>query len=349
MATPPAAYVPRAIQVIDSAELDAHFVDTIIGQLSRFSAELKALLQVYLWYRKQYLPPSDQQPASIGLDIFKLKFSSSSSSTDSTPERALSYLQKLSFLLPVTLLYLKERLSGHLPVKGAILVDKLTALLQVLNTVNCLLLIYGGRYRTLSERLFSVVVQPDASKRTQLQGPTSATSNNNNGSNSGNSNTSSPNTFFNREVMWRSLSETLTLLLPHLLASSRLKSAVHFLHRQLLTVTATIRSGGGGRGGSAVTSRRNSTAGQQQQQQQPAFPSYPISLNCPLCDRPANNATAFAGCQHVYCYYCLASRLKTAASGDTDNDSSGAGLFSCQICNAGVHSAEQLSFLSNSH
>ena len=309
---------------------------------------------MYLWYRKQYLPPSDQQPASIGLDIFKLKFSSSSSSTDSTPERALSYLQKLSFLLPVTLLYLKERLSGHLPVKGAILVDKLTALLQVLNTVNCLLLIYDGRYRTLSERLFSVVVQPDASKRTQLQGPASATSNNNNGSNSGNSSTSSPNTFFNREVMWRSLSETLTLLLPHLLASSRLKSAVHFLHRQLLTVTATIRSGGGGgRGGagSAVTSRRNSTAGQQQQQQQqqPAFPSYPISLNCPLCDRPANNATAFAGCQHVYCYYCLASRLKTAASGDTDNDSSGAGLFSCQICNAGVQSAEQLSFLSNSH
>lgn len=322
-----------------------HLAQIQIGQLSRFSAELKALLQVYLWYRKQYLPPSDQQPASIGLDIFKLKFSSSSSSTDSTPERALSYLQKLSFLLPVTLLYLKERLSGHLPVKGAILVDKLTALLQVLNTVNCLLLIYGGRYRTLSERLFSVVVQPDASKRTQLQGPTSATSNKNNSGS-----TSSPNTFFNREVMWRSLSETLTLLLPHLLASSRLKSAVHFLHRQLLTVTATIRSGGGGgRGGSAVTSRRNSTAGQQQQQQQPAFPSYPISLNCPLCDRPANNATAFAGCQHVYCYYCLASRLKTAASGDTDNDSSGAGLFSCQICNAGVHSAEQLSFLSNSH
>ncbi len=302
---------------------------------------------MYLWYRKQYLPPSDQQPGSIGLDIFKLKFSSSS--TNSQPERALSYRQKLSFLLPVTLLYLKERLSGHLPVKGGILVDKLTALLQVLNTVNCLLLIYGGRYRTLSERLFSVVVQPDASKRTQLQGPTSATSNSNSGSNSSTSSSSSPNTFFNREVLWRSLSETLTLLLPHLLASSRLKSAVHFLHRQLLTVTATIRSGGGGgRGGSAVTSRRNSTAGQQQQQQQPAFPSYPISLNCPLCDRPANNATAFAGCQHVYCYYCLASRLKTAASGDTDNDNS-PGLFSCQICNASVHSADQLSFLSNSH
>lgn len=250
--------------------------------LRRYTSELKLLFQVYIWYKKQYLSNS-----SIGLDIFKLKFYSSSAhdNADNSPNS----LQKCSFLFPIALVYLKERLSHLLDVKTSLIVEKLGAILQLANIVNTFLLIFDGRYRTLQERIFSIRLgMVDPSTRDSIS-----------------------HTFLNRELTWRSLSEILTLLLPHLLASTRIKSTFQFVQRQL--------------------DRARNVAGINNSNENSSIDSsQSISFCCSFCGQSAINATTFSHCKHIYCYCCLAGRLKTDS------------LYRCETCGASIQSLDQL-------
>lgn len=246
--------------------------------LRRYTSELKLFFQVYIWYKKQYLSNS-----SIGLDIFKLKFYSSSA--DKSPNS----LQKCSFLFPIALVYLKERLGHLLDVKTSLIVEKLGAILQLANIVNTFLLIFDGRYRTLQERIFSIRLgMEDPSTRDSIS-----------------------HTFLNRELTWRSLSEIITLLLPHLLASTRIKSTFQFVQRQL----DRARNVAGTKNSNGHCSLNSSQS---------------ISFCCSFCGQPAINATTFSHCKHIYCYYCLAGRLKTDS------------LYRCDTCGASIQSLDQL-------
>lgn len=146
--------------------------------IDKYRAELQALLETYLWYRKLWL--TDR---TVGLECFRLKFYNGQTGNE------LSLLQKVSFLLPLALRYLRDKLQNDQKLTKTI--DSTSTLLQTLNITNYIAFIYFGDYRSLNERIFQIKVGKENVQTIIPQSPTS-----------------------NRELLWETMSRVLTFSIP---------------------------------------------------------------------------------------------------------------------------------------
>nr|XP_046913115.1 peroxisome biogenesis factor 2-like [Dermatophagoides farinae] len=197
-------YVGRAIQ-LEIAELDNYFVNNIVFHLNsisestyRFVPELKLLIQTLLWYRKLY-----GNDSSIGLDIFKCRYYSS---TNQSSSNELSLIQKCSYLLKYSLQYLQDRLDQYPSNRRwTQMIEKFLLYYRTLEMLNLYVFIYNGKYRTIHERLFGIRI---VSQRQQS------------------SDSIFNHSFLNRELMWNAMIEVLTTLIPFITTTSLYRSII---------------------------------------------------------------------------------------------------------------------------